>query len=65
MGGVLVGLLDVAAAIRVAVTVIPLIVPRTRTMLPTGNCCAVADVRLAPNCGGVMPPPVPASNLAT
>jgi hypothetical protein len=45
----------VVAVIRFAVTVEPLAVPLTRTVLPTGNCCAVPGIRLVPNCvRGVM-----------
>jgi 2-(1,2-epoxy-1,2-dihydrophenyl)acetyl-CoA isomerase len=40
----------VVAVIRFAVTVEPLAVPLTRTVLPTGNCCAVPGIRLVPNC---------------
>ena len=39
-----------AVVIRIAVMVVPLAVPLTRTVLPTGNCCAVLGVRLVPNC---------------
>lgn len=55
VGAVLAGCRFLVAAILVAVIVLPLAVPLTRTVLPTGNCCAVAGVRLLPNCvWGVM-----------
>jgi hypothetical protein len=38
------------AVIRLAVIVLPLAVPLTCTVLPTGNCCAVPGDRLEPNC---------------
>jgi len=47
---VLVEFAGLAAVIRLAVTVLPLVAPLTRTVLPTGNCCAVPGVRLLPNC---------------
>jgi hypothetical protein len=52
---VLAGCRFLVAAILVAVIVLPLAVSLTHTVLPTGNCCAVAGVRLRPNCvWGVM-----------
>lgn len=50
VGGVLAGFLGFTAVIRVAVTVVPLTAPTTRTVLPTENCGAVSGVRLVPNC---------------
>jgi hypothetical protein len=50
VGGALVERVGLAAAIRLAVIVLPLVAPLTRTVLPTGNCCAVPGVRLVPNC---------------
>ncbi|MGH3833339.1 MAG: hypothetical protein ACRDRS_23380 [Pseudonocardiaceae bacterium] len=50
MGAVLAGCRGLGAVIRLAVIVLPLTVPVTRMVLPTGNCCAVPGVRLVPNC---------------
>jgi hypothetical protein len=36
--------------IRVAVIVLPLAVPLTRTVLPTGNCAVVLGACVVPNC---------------
>jgi hypothetical protein len=35
---------------RVAVIVLPLAVPLTRTVLPTGNCAVVLGACVVPNC---------------
>ena len=43
------GCRDPDVVIRLAVMVVPLALPLTRTVLPTGNCCAVPGVRLVPN----------------
>ena len=50
MGAVLAGCRGLVAVIRFAVIVLPLAVPRTCTVLPTGSCCAVPGLRLVPNC---------------
>jgi hypothetical protein len=50
VGAALAGCRGLVVVIRLAVMVVPLAVPLTRTVLPTGNCCAVAGVRLVPNC---------------
>jgi hypothetical protein len=50
VGGVLIDFLGVATVIRLAVIVLPLAVPATCTVVPTGNCCAVPGARLVPNC---------------
>jgi hypothetical protein len=50
VGDVLVEFLGRAAVIRFAVIVSPLVEPLMRTVLPTGNCCAVPGVFLVPNC---------------
>ena len=50
VGDVLVEFLGRAAVIRFAVIVLPLVAPLMRTVLPTGNCCAVPGVFLVPNC---------------
>jgi hypothetical protein len=50
LGDVLVEFLGRAAVIRFAVIVLPLVAPLMRTVLPTGNCCAVPGVFLGPNC---------------
>jgi hypothetical protein len=49
VGVVLAGCRGLVAVIWLAVTVLPLAVPLTCTVLPTGNCCAVPGVRLVPN----------------
>jgi hypothetical protein len=50
VGAVLAGCRGLVAVIRLAAIVLPLTVPLTRTVLPTGNCCAVPGVRLVSNC---------------
>lgn len=46
----LVEFLDLVAMIRFAVIVLLLMAPLMRTVVPTGNCCAVPGVFLVPNC---------------
>ena len=46
----LVEFLGLGAVTRFAVIVLPLVAPLTRTVVPTGNCSAVAGVFLVPNC---------------
>jgi hypothetical protein len=50
VGGVLVKFFDLVAMTRFAVIVLPLMAPPMRTVVPTGNCCAVPGVFLVPNC---------------
>lgn len=47
--GALVGWCGPGAVIRVAVIVLPLAGPLTRTVLPTGNCAVVLGACLVPN----------------